>query len=81
MPRIKFLEHFEYKPIPQQTYVYEKGDVALVTQEIANKAIAAGKAEATEFPAPPAGINETLGKFRTTKRQRNKSKPEDAVET
>lgn len=72
MPRIKFLEDFDYKPIPQQTYSYKKGDVVLVTQEIANKAIAANKAEVTEFSAPPSGINETIGKFKNTRKRNNK---------
>lgn len=72
MPRIKFLEDFDYKPIPQQTYSYKKGDVALVTQEIADKAISANKAEVTEFSAPPSGINETIGKFKNTRKRNNK---------
>lgn len=67
MPRIKFLEDFDYKPIPMQTYSYKKGDVALVTQEIASKAIAANKAELTDFDAPPAGIKDTIGKFKNTR--------------
>lgn len=79
MPRIKFLEDFEYKPVPQQTYFYSKGDIALVTQEIANKAISANKAEATDFAAPPSGINETIGKFKNTRKRENKleEKPVD----
>jgi|SRR5215217_461874 len=75
MPRIKFLEDFDYKPIPMQTYSYKKNDVALVTQEIANKAIAANKAEPTDFDAPPAGINDTIGKFKNTRTR--KSAPVD----
>ena len=81
MTRIKFLHDFDYKPVPQQTYSYKAGDVALVTQEIANKAIKAGKAEPTDFPTPPAGINETLGKFKTNKKRRTKPAIDAAIET
>lgn len=77
MPRIKFLKDFEYKPIPQQTYLYKKGDVLLVTQEIANKAISAQKAEYTELKAPPAGISKTIKNFKTP---RKRGKQEVAVE-
>jgi hypothetical protein len=69
MPRIKFLEDFEYKPIAQQTFLYKKDDVVLVTHEIAEKAIKLGKAENTEFPSDiPAGINNTISKFKNRKR-------------
>jgi hypothetical protein len=74
MPRVRFLENFEYKPMPQQTYVYSKGDVVLVTHEIAKKAIANQKAELTEFNAPPAGVNATISKFKNTRKRNNKEK-------
>lgn len=74
MPRIKFIEDFAYKPIPQQTYLYKKGDVALVTQEIAKSAIAKGKAEPTDFPAPTASIADTIGKFKNTRKRTSKPK-------
>lgn len=75
MPRIKFLEDFDYKPLPQQTFTYKKGDVVLVTHEIASKAIAANKAQETEFPAPPSGINTTIGKFKNTRKRKNVEEP------
>ena len=73
MPRVKFLEDFEYKPLPQQTYAYKKGDVVLVTQEIAEKAIGAMKAEVTDFPVPASGIKETISKFKNTRKRNNKT--------
>lgn len=63
MPRIKFLEDFTYKPLQQQTFLYKKGDVLLVKEEIASLAINAGKAILSEVPTPPAGINETIKRF------------------
>lgn len=72
MPRVRFLENFEYKPVPQQTYFYAKGDVALVTQEIAKKAIDENKAELTEFVAPSAGVDATIRKFKNTRKQNKK---------
>lgn len=80
MPRIRFLEDFDYKPVPQQTFSYKKGDVALVTQEIANKAIAANKAERTNFEAPHAGINATIDKFKNTRRKRKTKLSESVVD-
>lgn len=76
MPRIKFIEDFAYKPIAQQTYLYKAGDVVLVTQEIANKAINGNKAVLTELPVPPAGINETISKFKNTRKRTVKPKEE-----
>lgn len=76
MPRIKVLEDFDYKPIPQQIYSYKKGDIVLVTQEIANKAINAKKAEATEFLAPSSGISDTINKFKNTRKRKNLVKEE-----
>lgn len=73
MPRIKFLSDFDYKPIPQQTYSYKKGDVSLVTQDIADKAIKTGKAELTDFPSPPAGISSTITKFKNTRKRSSSS--------
>lgn len=74
MPRIKFLFDFEYKPTAQQTFLYKSGEVVLVTQEIANKAIKAGKAEKTDFPSPPSGINETISKFPRKRNLKDKEK-------
>lgn len=69
MPRVKFLEDFEYKPVAQQTFLYKQGDVVLVTNEIAKKAIDSGKAENTKFPTDiPSGINNTISKFKNKKR-------------
>lgn len=70
MPRIKFLKDFDYKPVPQQVFAYKKGDVVLVTQEVADKAIAQRKAELTDFPAPPSGIKKTIEKFPNRKIKR-----------
>lgn len=73
MPRVKFLEDFEYKPVAQQTFLYKKGDVVLVTNEIAKKAIDSGKAENTKFPTDiPSGIKNTISKFKNKKRTANK---------
>lgn len=80
MPRIKFLQDFTYKPVPQQTYVYNKGDVVLVTQDIANKAISTKKAEATEFVAPPSGINQTISKFKKPRKRENSDELVDSPE-
>lgn len=73
MPRIKFLKDFYYKPLPQQTFLYKKDDVVLVTQEIANKAVSSGAAEVTDFPSPPAGITATIQKYRNTRKRSNKT--------
>lgn len=73
MPRVKFLQDFEYKPVPQQTFLYKKGDIVLVTNEIAKKAIDSGKAENTKFPTDiPSGINNTISKFKNKKRNPTK---------
>lgn len=77
MPRIKFLKDFDYKPLAQQTYSYKEGDISLVTQEIANKAIDAKVAEYTEFAPPPSGINATIGKFKNTRKRTNKMVAEE----
>lgn len=45
MPRVLFLEDFDYKPKPQVTIAYRKGTEKLVKADCAAKAIAAGKAE------------------------------------
>lgn len=79
MPRIKFLEDFDYKPVPQQVYSYKAGNTALVTQDIADKAIAENKAELTDFPTPPSGIKETIDKF-PNKRNKKSLKESTKVE-
>lgn len=79
MPRIKFLQDFDYKPVPQQVYSYKAGNTALVTQEIADKAIEEGKAELTDIPTPPSGIKETIDKF-PNKRSKKSLKESAKVE-
>jgi hypothetical protein len=81
MPRIKFLEDFDYKPIPMQTYSYKKGDVALVTQDIAKKAISQNKAEYTEFKAPSSNIANTISKFKNTRPRKNVKVTKDENES
>ncbi len=60
MPRVLFLKDFDFKPNRQSTIVYKKGDVYLVRDDCAKKAIAAGAAELTQMPAPPSGLVETI---------------------
>lgn len=67
MPRLKFLKDFDFKPVPQQTFSYKEGDIVLVKQEVADKAIREGKAELTEFSGPSSGIKETIKKYNKKK--------------
>lgn len=60
--RIEFTDDFAFKPTPQVTQVFRKGQVAFVTTACAEKAIAKGKARATDLPAPPAGIAATIAR-------------------
>jgi hypothetical protein len=60
--RIRFTEDFSFKPEPRVTQVFKKGTVAFVTLACAEKAIAKGKAVATDLPAPPAGIAATIAR-------------------
>lgn len=69
MPRIKFTDKFSYKFVRQQTFVYGPGDIDLVKQEVADKAIKEGKAVLCTLPAPPAGINNTLKKYSRKKKK------------
>lgn len=46
MPKVRFVEDFDYKPIPSCTIAYRAGMVITVKRDCAAKAIAAGKAEA-----------------------------------
>lgn len=69
MPRVLFTEDFEYKPVPQQTFVYKKGDVVLVTQAIADKAISKNKAKLTDFEAPSVSISDTIRRFPNRKKR------------
>lgn len=63
MPRIIFLQDFDYKPISQQTFSYRKGEICLVTTEIADLALKTNKAKLYDFEGPANGINETIKKF------------------
>lgn len=77
MPRVLFTEDFIYKPVAQQTFVYKKGDVLLVKQEVADKAISKNKAKLTEFEAPPSSISDTIRRF--PNRKKRLAKEEDVV--
>lgn len=62
MPRVKFLADFDWKPTPQTTIGYRAGQMVLVTTPCAEKAIALGKAERVDLPAPDAGVAATIAK-------------------
>lgn len=68
MPRVLFLEDFDYKPHRQQTFSYKKGDVVLVKQEVADLAIEKRKAEVTKLDPPSANIANTIKKFSSKKK-------------
>ena len=80
MTRIIFLEDFDYKPLPQQTFSYKEGDIAVVKQEIADIAIAEGKAKLTETPAPSSGIKDTIKKFPKQRRTKKVVEPDAFLE-
>jgi hypothetical protein len=60
--RVRFLADFDFKPKPQVTICYKKGEVRLVHLACAAQAVASKKAEYTKFEAPPAGISATLAR-------------------
>ena len=60
--RVRFLADFDYKPTPQTTIAYKAGQTEFVRRECAERAIALGKAEPVDLPAPPAGISGTIAK-------------------
>ena len=68
MPRVLFLEDFDYKPHRQQTFSYKKGDVVLVKQEVADLAVKNKKAELTRLDPPSANIANTIKKFPNKKK-------------
>jgi len=43
MPRVRFLEDFDYKPAPQVTIAYKVGTERTVKRECADRAVALGK--------------------------------------
>jgi len=51
MPWVRFTENFDWQPHNVRWMIsYSKGSTHLVKQEVADKAIRAGKAEAVERP-------------------------------
>lgn len=74
MPRVIFLEDFDYKPNPQQTFAYKTGDIVLLKQDVADLAILKKKAELTKFDPPSAGIADTIKKFPNKKKRGTISK-------
>lgn len=72
--RVRFTADFAYKPKPSVTIVYPAGTTAYVRRDCAQKAVAAGKAEALDIPSMPSGIkskiNGIAGKIQRKRRGR-----------
>ncbi|KAB2743544.1 hypothetical protein [Brucella anthropi] len=55
MPWVRFTADFDWKPMPQVTVAYRKGQCRLVTTPCANAAVAKGVAEKLKTPKKSDG--------------------------
>lgn len=82
MPKVQFLEDYDYKPMPQQTVEYKAGEIYLVTQEVAevlfqNKVV---QDAPEDSEVKDSGINETIKKYKKPTKTSTKREPEEITE-